>query len=266
MARRNKTIYLNKKRRGRHRDQKAVWISIVGIGAILGLIIAFWPNAYQVTIDGVQVGILEKKEYVDNAKQTVIAQLESTYKTGVQLEGEENIVIKKRRARQKDMITPNYLVTYMRENMDFLLEFRELSVDGKKIGIIESEAVLDELLEILTKQYIGSTDQQTAFVNEITLEPVFAKEKDLIDIKTLTEKATKTTQETVEYEVVSGDTLWGIASKLGVSINKILAANEGMTEKTTLSIGNKIKAEVDVPLIDVKVVGPAVSEQPTQNE
>lgn len=263
MRSRNKTIYLKDRRRGsrRGRSQRAVWGGIIGIGTLLGLLFAFWPNAYQVSIGEVVVGTLEKAEFIDNAKQTVIAQLENKYNTGVKLENEENIKIKKVRANQKSMITPNYLVTYMRENMDFMLEFQEMSVDNKKVGIIESKEVLEELLARLTKEYIGKTDQKVEFVNKVTLKPVFAKEKDLMPIEELVTKSIQTTEQVVEYEIAPGDSLYKIANKFKISLAKLIASNEGMTEKTTLSIGQKIKVNVDVPLLSVKVIeAPPVQE------
>lgn len=251
---RNKTIYLkdrrNKSRRGK--NPRVVWASIIGIGILLGTLFAFWPNAYEVSIDGTVIGALEEKEFVDNATETVIAQLKSKYNTEIKLEGE--IVSKKVRASKKDMITPNYLATYMRENMDFLLEFEELSIDGKKVAIIESKQVLDELLVRLTQEYIGETDKKVEFANKVELAPVFAKEKDLISLDALVAKCMQTRQETVEYEIVGGDTLSGISSKLGITIAKLLGANEGMTETTVLKLGSKLKAVVDVPLLDVKVI------------
>lgn len=251
---RGKTIYLNDRRsRGRRgKNTKAIGASIIGIGVVLGVLFAFWPNAYGVTIDGVQIGALEKKEFIDNATDTVIAQLKNKYHTEVKLEGE--MTSKKVRASKKKMITPNYLATYMRENMDFLLQFEEMSIDGKVVGIIESEAVLDELLTEITKEYIGETDKKVEFANKVTLKPVFAKEKDLISLGDLVKKCTTTTKELVEYEVVSGDSLSRIAGKLGITIAKIIGANEGMTEKTMIGIGQKIKAEVDVPLLDINVI------------
>lgn len=259
---RNKTIYLkdrrNRLRRGK--NPKIVWAIIIGIGVLLGAMFAFWPNAYQANIDGVVIGALEEKEFIDNATETVTAQLKNKYNTEVKLEGE--ITSKKVRAGKKDMITPNYLATYMRENMDFLLEFQELSIDGKKVGIIESEQVLDELLVRLTEKYIGKTDQKVEFANQVELKPVFAKEKDLISIDALVDKCTQTTQETIEYEVVPGDSLSAISSKLGITIAKLISANEGMTETTVLKLGSKLKAEVDVPLLDVKVIEEPVVEEP----
>lgn len=253
---RNKTIYLkNRKkhtRKGRH--QRAFWTGVVAIGVILGFVFALWPNGYEVTVGDVVVGTLEDQTAVEKAKETVIAQLENKYQTGVKLEGEESIRIKKKRITEKTKITPNYLVTYMRENMDFLLEFRTLSVDGKQVGIIESEAVIDELLERLTKKYIGETEQKVEFVNKIELKSAFAKEKDLMDINELTQKALVTRNEIIAYEVGAGDTLYGIAIKHKTTVAKVVGANEGMTEKSVLSIGQKVNIEVEVPFISVKVV------------
>ena len=86
----NKTIYLNNRRKKSHRNRqgKALWGPIVGVSVLIGSALAFWPNAYEVKIDGVVVGAIEEKVYLENAENTVVAQLKNKYNTDVQLEGE----------------------------------------------------------------------------------------------------------------------------------------------------------------------------------
>lgn len=255
-SKKTKTIYLKdaKKKTKRAKKARMTITTLVVISAFIGLFLALLPNAYEVSIDGKVVGVVDKKEFVQRAEDTVKTQLETQYKTKVELRSEATL--KKVRARKKNFITANYLTSYMRANMDFMVEFYEFRVDGEKIGIVESKAILDELLIELKKEYFKDETKPAEFANEVTLEPVFAKEKDVMKLETLVEKCTDTSKKKVEYEVVQGDTLSGIASKLGITLSKLIKYNTGITETTPLKIGMKLQAEVDVPVLALKEIKP----------
>lgn len=66
----------------------------------------------------------------------------------------------------------------------------------------------------------------------------YAKVTDLVDVAT-SEPQPPTTPSTIEYVVVSGDVLWKIAQKYGVTVNDIIAANN-LDPNSYLAIGQKL--------------------------
>lgn len=251
MRRKSKTIYLsNTKRRRNRANPKAILMGIIAIGALGGTAFAFLPNAYAVSVDGEVIGYVDKKEYIDTALQTVEKQLENKYNTEVQIEGLDEL--KKVHASKKDMIDPNKLPSYLRENMDVTLKFQKLFVDGKEIAVIESEEVLDELKEELKDVYFDDKNVKAEFKNKVKLEEVYTTEDELVDMETLVDLCKKRQRKEVTYTVADGDTLWGIASKLGIDVQSLIDANEGVTPK--LKIGQELKATVRIPVLGLELI------------
>lgn len=257
MRRRQKTIYLNNSRRRRRRmHPKSILIGIIAVGVIGGTAFAFLPNAYQVSIDGNVIGYVDKKEYINTALQTVEKQLENKYQTEVEM-GELD-PLKKVHVSKKDMIDPNQLPSHLRENMNVKLKFQKLFVDGKEIAVIESKETLDDLKEALKDVYFDDISVKAEFKNEVKLEEVYTTEDELVDMETLVDLCKKRQRKEVTYTVASGDTLSGIASKLGIDVQTLIDANEGVT--TNLQIGQELKATVRVPVLGLERIEEPIKE------
>ncbi|MGL4362820.1 MAG: LysM peptidoglycan-binding domain-containing protein [Cellulosilyticaceae bacterium] len=253
MARKkNKMIYLQGQKRRRRGDAGAVVGAVVAICLCGGIGLTMLPNAYRITIEDEEIGIVQKKEYIDSALETVQVQLEKQYNTEVQIEPIENI--KKVRASKKDLIDPNKLPAHFRNLLDIKLQVQEFFIDDELIGIIESKEQLDLLKTELKKKYYDDTNVKADFSSEIKLVPVFAQEEEIMTFDELVATCTKRQKKIITYEVQPGDSLWGIASKLGVNITDVLKANEGMTEKTPLRIGQELNVEVRKPLLGLTLI------------
>lgn len=232
----------------------------VAIGIGIGILLTFMPNAYQISIDGNVVGAIKDKKVIENAKQSVISQLKSEYGTNVEFEDE--LVLKRYKANKKDYIQPEYLVTYMRKSMDILIEFREILVDGEAIGIVAKDEDVEELKNRLKQSYYGNEDVEVEFGKGVEVVSKFAKESDLMDMDRLVSICTATTPKTVNYTVKPGDTLYGIALSLGITVDSLIATNPQLGEKAVLSVGDELKANIYEPLLPLKVIEPV--EPPTE--
>ena len=244
-------------------DNKIIGIALaaaVAIGGFLG----FRPNAYQIIIAEKVVGAVKDEKIVEAAKDTVKAQLESTYKAEIKFEDE--IELRKYHAKKRDYIDPTYLVTYIRKNMNVLIEFKEIYVEGKPVGIVASDEEVEVLKAALKKEYYGNKEVEVDFGKKVEIKPVFAKESDLINMETLVEKCAVTTPKIVEYEVKAGDSLWGIADQLGVSIENIKKENPGFTDTTVLRIGDILKAKINEPMLSLVVTKDLTAEEKTAGE
>lgn len=253
LRRKQKVIKISSRRKGKsvRFDNRMMTIAIV-IAALIGVLLTLVPNAYQISIDGTVVGAIKDKKVIENAKKNVIVQLEGEYKTPVKFEKE--LEVKWYRAKKKDYINPEYLVTYMRKNMDILIQFKQIVVDGKVIGTVTSEDQVEQLKRELKKKYYGDQEVEVDFDKDVKVEDVFAKESDLTSIDKLVEICTATTPKTVTYTVKSGDTLYGIALQLGITVESLINANEGFTDKTTLRVGGQLQANVYEPLLPLRII------------
>lgn len=251
LNKKSKTIYLSSAKRRRTKvTPKGLGIGIVTVGILLGTAFALLPNAYQVSVEGEVIGVVSKKEYIETALQTVEKQLESKYKTEVEIEGLDEF--KRVHAKKKDMIDPNNLPTYLRENMDITIKFQKLIVDGEEIAIIESPATLEELEDKLKEVYFDDKAVNAQFTNEVKLEEVYTTEDKLVDMDTLVDLCKKRQRKEVTYTVKQGDSLWEIATKFNLTVDDLVGTNEGLT--TNLKIGQEIKANVRVPVLGMELI------------
>lgn len=256
LNKKSKTIYLSgTKRRRTKKSPKAILAGLIGVSILAGTVFALLPNAYQVSVEGEVIGYVDKKEYIDTAMDTAKQQLENKYQTDVKMEGLDEV--KKVRAKKKDIIDPNKLPTYLRENMDVTLKFQKLFVDGKEIAIIESQETLAVLKDELKEAYFDDKNVKAEFTNKVKLEEVYTTEDELVDMETLVDLCKKRQRKEVTYTVSGGDTLWDIATKLNIDVQSLIDANEGIT--TNLKIGQELKANVRIPVLGLELVKEDVS-------
>lgn len=229
---------------------KALFAGLIGISIVAGGVFAFMPNAYQVSVNGETIGFVSKKEYIDTALQTVEKQLETKYNTEVEIEGLDEL--KRVHVKKKDMIDPNKLPSYLRENMEVTIKFQKLIVDGKEIAIIESPATLEALEEELKEAYFDDKTVNAKFTNEVKLEEIYTTEDKLVDMDTLVDLCKKRQRKEVIYKVAQGDSLWSIANKFNITVDDLLASNKEAT--TSLKIGQELKATVRVPVLGMELI------------
>ena len=229
-----------------------------------GLFLAFQPNAYQVIIQEKSIGAIKDKKILAEAQETVKLQLETLY--GTEVKFEEEVELKRYRAKKRDYIDPSYLMTYMRKNMNVLIAFQEIYVEGKVIGIVASEKDVEELKGALKEQYYGNKEVEVEFGKKVETKQTFAKEDELIQKDVLVEKCMSTTPKIIEYEVKSGDSLWGIATKLGVTTENLINENPQFEEKAILKIGEMIKVKINEPLLPLIIVETQLTEETAKKE
>ena len=167
---------------------------------------------------------------------------------------EEELEIERYRAKKQDYIDQTYLISCMRKDMDILIGFKEIFVEGKSIGIVSSADEVEELKNQLKKKYYGNEDVEVEFGKKVEVKDVFAKESDLISMDKLVQKCTTTTPKSITYTVQPGDTLSGIASKYNTTIDGIISANEGFTTQTVLRLGQEINANINEPMLSLNII------------
>lgn len=246
-----KVIKLGKRGFG---DDRRMVVSAIIIAVVIGLFLAFKPNAYKIVMNGEFIGAIKDKRVIEGAKDTVMTQLKSQYGTDVKFE--EELELERYRAKKKDYIDPNYLIACMRKKMDILIGFKEIFVEGQSIGIVASDKEVEALKEELKHKYYGESEVKVDFGKAVEVKDAFAKEEDLISMEKLVQKCTATTPKSITYKVQPGDTLSGIASKYNTTIESIVSANasDGFTSHTVLQLGQVIKANINEPLLPLSIV------------
>lgn len=253
VRRRNNVIKLKTARKGLVITDENRSLFLAGIIAMIVVIFLLTrPNAYSITMQGEIIGAMKDKKVIEGAKQTVITQLKEQY--GTEVKFEEELQIKKYRAKKEDYINETYLISCMREKMNILIQFKQIEVDGVPVGIVASEKEVEELKEKLKKKYYGDREVEVTFGKDVAVTNVFAKEEDLMPMSKLVQKCATTTPRAITYTVQPGDTFSGIAGKYHTTVDSIIRANKGFTEQTVLRVGDVINANINEPLLPLEPV------------
>lgn len=247
----SKVIKLNSSRGIFGVDKRGMIIAII-VAIVIGVFLAFKPNAYKISMNGEFIGAIKDKRVIEGAKDTVITQLKSLY--GTEVEFEEDLEVERYRAKKKDYIDQSYLISSMRNKMDILIGFKEIFVEGESVGIVASQAEVETLKDELKKKYYGDKEVEVEFGKQVEVKDVFAKEEDLISMDKLVQKCSTTTPKSITYTVQPGDTLSGIASKYNTTIDSIISANKGFSSQTVLQLGQVINANINEALLPLTIV------------
>ena len=248
-----KVIKLNtKKKFGFINMDKMTMAIAVMIAVIIGVLLALRPNAYKISIDGKFIGAIKDKKVIEGAKTTVITQLQGIYHAEVKFE--DDLQIERYRAKKKDYIDQNYLISCMRNQMDILIGLKEIFVEGESLGIVASEAEVEELKEELKQKYYGDKKVKVDFDKKVEVKDVFAKEEDIVKMDKLVQKCTATTPKSITYNVQPGDSLSSIADRYNITIDSIISANLGFEKSVILQVGQVINLNINEPKLPLKVV------------
>ena len=253
LKRERKVIKLNSKKKFGfiNMDQMTMVIAVM-IAVIIGVLLALKPNAYKISIDGKFIGAIKDKKVIEGAKATVITQLQGIYHAEVKFE--DDLKVERYRAKKKDYIDQNYLISCMRNQMEILIGFKEIFVEGESLGIVASEEEVNTLKEELKQKYYGDKAVKVDFDKKVEVKDVFAKEEDLVKMDKLVQKCTATTPKSITYTVQPGDSLSSIADRYNITMDSIISANAGFEKSVVLQVGQDIKLNINEPKLPLKVI------------
>ena len=89
------------------------------------------------------------------------------------------------------------------------------------------------------------------FDEDIEIIATYANDAQLTDIETAFAEITKEQENNEVYHVESGDSLWGIADSYGMTIDELLAMNDGLEIDSNILIGDQLVVSVPKPELSV---------------
>ncbi|HHX63216.1 MAG TPA: hypothetical protein GX707_21265, partial [Epulopiscium sp.] len=151
MSKRKRIISLDKKRKNKgfglsipmpkkgitlrklEKRQQMIIIVAALVAIIIGMILARRPNAYQVSIGDHVLGIVKGEQVPDQSLEVVVASLKEKYQSEVKIITQPQI--EPIRASKKKLITPDYLISQLKENVDYEIKMVDFIIDGTSVGI-----------------------------------------------------------------------------------------------------------------------------------
>lgn len=133
----------------------------------------------------------------------------------------------------------------------------EVVVDGRVLLVMNSRAEAEQLLNELKAPYM-TPEGTTRFAEDVRLVDTLVEKSRIVSVARALEIVKSGTQKTAAYQVKEGDTLWGIAASLGITVDKLTALNPGLSPGR-IQPGDSINLSRTENLINVETVFTRVS-------
>lgn len=247
-----KELRFNRRKRQRRQLKIGVIISLIAIVAF-SMFIVLRKNAVKVYVGEEYVDMLKKSKITaEDFLNTVTAQLASEVGTNVKIN--EEIKFVPARGSKKEFVTSEYAISKIKQIVTYKVEAAVITVDGAEILALATQEQAKEILDGIIAEYVpeGSNIVESGFVEKVETITKFVDSGTIVSKEEAIAKLTAGTSTTKDYSIVSGDTLFKIATKNSITVEDVLAANQGMTVDTKLKVGDKINLKIMVPFISVK--------------
>lgn len=244
-----------KKAEKEKQKMKAAALGVAAIIIIILILIFTRKNGVNVLVDGESVAtVADKKLTTEYVINTVEAQLASEH--GTEVEILEEIEVKKANVDKSKTVSAEYAISAVRNSVTYNVLAGIVYVNGSQILAMDNLDDLNALLEELKSEYVpeGSEIVSAIFADDVKSEEGFVPMDTINDYETAKAKLTKGVPTQKTYSVKSGDSLYLIASKNGITVEELLEANPGMTIDTSIKVGDTLNLVVSVPFLSVKTV------------
>lgn len=232
-------------------------VSFLAVSGVLGLILTvttLYTVSYAVYVDGENVGAVADQSTVDAAITSVEAIGSRTL--GYDYTVDNDISYRLALTLRSDLTQKEELRDYFSTKIDATEEddarLYEITVDGQRMGIIESKAEFNNLLRELKTVYTSGDTISAEFVESIQVTPVLLADEVLTIDEMRTILTENTTGETT-YTVVSGDTFNAIAYRNDMSMSDLKALNPNVNVNK-LSVGQVLNVKELIPRLSIRTV------------
>lgn len=235
--------------------QQRIMIAAALVAVVIGVILVTRPNAYEVSVEDEVIGIVKGEQVVQQSLDVVTATLKDKYHSEVKVVTQPQV--KHVHASKKKLVTPDYLISKIKENVAYEIQMIDFIVDGTSRGIFVNKEAAEQLVEQIVAKYIpeGVADVKDAkLVADVDFKPVFVSEESISNPDEVYKVLTATKEEGKVYTLVAGDNLWAIADKNKMTVQELITLNPGITEQTVLQIGQELNVKIDKPAVSVRIV------------
>lgn len=229
-------------------------ILIVGVGAV-----AVFASAvdYEYAYNGRTLGIVKEQRDVLEILDMVSEELSLEYGSSIVIDPETDITFKPVISYGKDIDDADTVLRRFTYMGDIQAQAYAIVVDGERIAMVESEKIAQDVLASIKAMYTKDSDAEyeyVGFAEDVKIEPYNTTLANVSSKSAALKKIKSGGQQEVTYTVKSGDTLYGICDKLGVTLKELKKMNPKVKDTMTLHVGDKFVTQQEIPLITVETV------------
>ena len=224
-------------------------------------------DSFSIIYEDKELCKLRDPELLDAALEKIYKELEDSVNHEIKIESKFEVSPSK--AKAKEIVSKEQLYDLIKSNIKYSIMAYEISVDGEKIGILnskeEAETVIEKVKEHFTKIYDKDSLLETTTVENVEIKQVKAINSEIKEKDELTNYIIKGTDEEKKYIVEKGDTYWNIAEYFNMPLDDLISANP-QSDPEKIQIGDELNLIVPKPFINVQVKRKVVQEEKTPYE
>lgn len=248
------SLYSPKEGKYSYQRNLAIGILVGGLVLFGGWRWAFAPNAWAVIVGGDRVAIAASREEAEKAIKKILAAMEQAGYQGVQLA--EQVEYVRVRAGRGQIKKGGELEQVLAAKATLKTLAFELKINGVPKAVLRDEASATAALEQLKKDFLptdGAVVEEVKFKEEVSLDRKLVSPEEIASLDQVLSMLKGGTEEVSQYTVQEGDSLWSIAQKYGLTVEKLKDANPQL-QGERLDIGQVINLRQKNPLLHVVVV------------
>lgn len=234
LRRRKRSVHTGGKRRSffehMHFHPAAFLVSALSVAAV-AVLLSLYTLGVTARYDGVELGTVSS----NSAAQLAVTQVEEITRETL---SDANFAVDSALLELETSVVPRSQIETSEELGDTLsdqlglVEYGyALYVDDQLIAATTFPGALDELLGQLQQGYRTPNTVECDFVEKVELREGYVDKSYMMNLGHIAEKLYATKSGAVEYTVVSGDSLYGIAVSHDLSVDDLLDMNPGYSSK-----------------------------------
>lgn len=230
---------------------------VIFLVVLIGMVALFASTTdYEYSYNGRALGIVKEQKDVLSILSLVSEELSHEYGSNISIDPETDITFKPVVSIGKEIDDPDTVLKRFTYMGDIQAQAYAITVDGELISIVESKKIAEDVLDSIKKLYVKKESstrkyEDISFKEDVQIVEYSTTLAKISSKNAAVKKIKSGKQQESTYTVVSGDTLYGICDKLGVTFKELKAMNPKVTEDTVLHIGDKFVTQEEVPLITV---------------
>lgn len=226
---------------------------------LLGLVGVFASTIdYEYSYNGRTLGIVKEQRDVLEILDLISAELSHEYGSNISIDAETDITFKPVISIGKEIDDADTVLRRFTYMGDIQAQAFAIVVDGRRIAVVESQAIAEEVLQSVKDLYVSKKSsrkyEEIAFKEDVKIEQTSITLAKISSKYSALKKIKSGKQQESTYKVKAGDTLYGICDKLDVTFKELKKMNPKITENSVIHIGDKFVTQQAVPLLTVRTV------------
>ncbi len=242
----------------KHRKEIVKNAGLVLVVGVCGVALYASSIDYEYAYNGRTLGIVKQQQDVLAILDMVSEELSQEYGSNIVIDPETDITFTPVLKFGKEIDDPDDVLRRFTYMGDIQAQAYAINVNGERMATVESEKIAQEVLDSILAMFTDGKDskkyESVGFAEDIKIEAYNTTLANVSSKSAAIKKLKSGGQQKKTYEVVAGDTLYGICNKLGVSLSELKAMNPRIKDTMVLHVGDKFVTQQEVPLLTVETV------------